>query len=88
MPAKYIHILILEPLNVTFSGKRNLLKLLRILSGRDFLGLSGQAQNNHKSLLRGTQEEPKLEEKIEAEIRVMCFEAGGRGHKSRNAGGH
>lgn len=52
MPAKYVHILILEPLNVTFPGKRNLLKLLRILSGRDFLGLSGQAQNNHKSLYK------------------------------------
>lgn len=38
--------------------------------------------------IRGTQEEPKLEEKIEAEIGVMCFEAGGRGHKTRNAGGH
>lgn len=36
-------------------AKGMLLKLLRILRGRDFLLLSGRAQNNHKSpYKRGT----------------------------------
>ena len=60
MPPKDVHILILKPVKVTFPGKRNLLKSLRILRGRDFPRFSRRAQSNHRSPYKRDTGGPKV----------------------------
>lgn len=63
---------------------------LRLGSGDIILDLGGPDIIT-TDLIRGNQKESasrESNETTEAEVGVMSFEDGGRGHKPRNAGGH
>ena len=63
---------------------------LKILSWRDYNGLSGWAQCNHKNFYKREVGGPKSEKgdvMAEPEVRVMPFAHGGRSQKPKNADG-